>query len=112
MLSEQQYADMIAQLGRRNILSISGGRVIKLPKGVRLPVSSGISVVVIYDEGSDTYTVKREFCRKVRGDEVIYDHGQRTEVYCEQLAETAYVAGMYKSYDQGQAWVMEAARRV
>jgi hypothetical protein len=111
MLTDQQYGDMADQIGRRVILSISGGRIIKMSKGIRLPVSSGISVVVIYDEGSDTYTVKREFCRKVRGDETIFNHGQRTEVYCDQLSETAYVAGMYKSFDKGQAWVLEAARR-
>jgi len=111
MLSDQQYKDMVAQIGRMNILSISGGRVIKMSKGVRLPVSAGISVVVEL-AANDTYIVRREFMRKVRGVETIFHHGQRTNVYCEQLAETAYVAGMYKSYGKGQAWVDEAARRV
>jgi hypothetical protein len=109
MLEDQQYADIVAQIGRMNILSISGGRVIKMSRGVRLPVSSGISVVVELNT-NDTYTVKREFMRKVRGVETVFDHGRRTEVYCESLSETAYVAGMYKSYPKFE-WVNEAARR-
>lgn len=112
MLESWQYDHIIDQLGRMNIMSISGGRVIRMSSGVRLPVSSGISVVITYNEGADDYTVKREFMRKVRGVDTIFDHGQRTQVYCDQLAETAYVAGMYKSYAKGDAWVNEAARRV
>jgi hypothetical protein len=111
MLDEEQYQAIVDQIGRMNLLSISGGRVIRMSRGVRLPVSSGISVVIELT-AMDDYTVRREFVRKVRGDETVYNHGERTGVYCEQLAETAYVASCYKSYDKGQAWVDEAARRV
>jgi hypothetical protein len=112
VLSEQQYKDMVDQIGRMNLLAILGGQVIRMSKGVRLPVSSGISVVIELN-GNDTYTVKRaSSCARFGAVETIYDHGQRTEVYCEQLAETAYVASCYKSYDKGHAWVDEAASRV
>lgn len=94
---------MTAQIGRGTIFGISGGRVTPLdgPEGigVELPVSHGWRVRVRYDEASDTYNVQRVQVRR-RGINVKeYPHGEREDVYAEDVAETAFRAGMYASYD-------------
>lgn len=64
--------------------------------GVRLPVSNGYSVLVEYDEGWDDYTVTRLFVRA--GKEFI--KGKREHVYCSEVGEVAYRAGMFRSWDE------------
>lgn len=87
----------VAQLGMMNILSISGGRVVQIKKGTRtvglsLPVSNGY-VVNIFLMPDDTYTVQRVYRGVVKGEE--------SEVYAEQVGETAYQAGMFRSHKFG-----------
>jgi hypothetical protein len=82
-----------------NVAAISGGRVIPLPDGVELPVSNGVKVRVRL-AGNDTYTVQRI---RVRGatEKLL---GERIDIYAEDLAEIAYRAGMYRSYDGPEEW--------
>jgi hypothetical protein len=85
---------VLAQIGHMNVLAISGGRVLDSGHGVILPVSSGYKVVVDL-MGNDTYRVRRIRIVGLK----VWLYGERTEVYCDDLADAAYYAGMYKSYD-------------
>lgn len=85
---------LIAQLGRRNVLAISGGRVLVRRSGVSLPVSSGYTVTVDL-AGNDTYTVRRTFTRAGQ----TWIKGERAGVYCEQVGEVAYDASCYKNVE-------------
>lgn len=87
----------VAQIGKMNILSISGGRVVPILSGSRtvglsLPVSQGYAVNV-YLMPDDTYTVQRVYRGAVKGEQV--------EVYAEEVGEVCYQAGMYVSNDFG-----------
>jgi hypothetical protein len=88
----QRY-EIAQQIGRMNILSISGGRVAPLPDGLELPVSNGYRVRV-HLTGADDYTVERVFIRSGK----VTQHGERTRIYADQVGETAYRAGMFRSY--------------
>lgn len=85
---------LIEQIGRRNVLAISGGRVLVRRSGVSLPVSSGYTVTVDL-AGNDTYTVRRTFSRAGR----TWVKGERTNVYFEQVGEMAYRASCYRNVD-------------
>jgi hypothetical protein len=95
---------MVAQIGGRSVYAISGGRVEADTVGddpaIRLPVAHGYSVRVIYNQGSDTYTVQRLYTRL--GKTTV--KGEVADVYCDQLGEIAYRASCYASYDADQ-WV-------
>ena len=86
---------LLDQIGRMNLLAISGGRVVPIDAGVLLPVSSGYSVRVELT-AFDTYRVSRVFLRC--GKEI--PKGVRDEVYADELAQAAYFAGMFESYDE------------
>src|SRR5690242_14353998 len=88
--------EILRQIGAGTILSISGGRVQPIHDGIELPVGSGYSVRVEYDEGWDDYTVKRMFRRG--GKEWV--KGQAEHVYCDQLSQMAYRAGMFRSFNE------------
>lgn len=86
-----------SQVGKMNILSISGGRVRGLykgrnPVGIQLPVSQGYAVN-IYLANDDTYTVQRVFRGRVMG--------EQKGIYFDQVGEAAYQAGMYQSNEFG-----------
>lgn len=98
MIDHEMRVVIRKQIGMGNILSISGGRVIAIPNGIELPVSNGYSVRVEYDEGWDDYTVTRVF---KRGDKE-FIHGKAEHVYCGELGEMAYRAGMFRSWDEHQ----------
>jgi hypothetical protein len=85
------------QIGMGNILSISGGRVIVRETGITLPCGSGYSVTVDLAAG-DTYTARRLFKRAGR----TWQHGEQTDVYCDQVGEVAYRAGMFRDEWEGQ----------
>lgn len=92
------------QIGIATVLSISGGRVTPVVGldgiehvGIDLPVSSGYHVIVVC-QADDTYRVHRVLKRGPR----LFDHGQVAGVYCDQLAEVAYQAGMFRSFDFGE----------
>ena len=85
-----------AQIGRMNIFAISGGRRRLVAGGLELPVSSGYSVRVTL-AANDTYTVQRVMRRGAK----VWVKGTCTDVYCDDLGEVCYKAGMYKSYGFG-----------
>ena len=85
-------SETLVQLGRNNLLAISGGRVIKRESGVTLPVSNGYSVTIDL-AWNDTYTVRRVFTRS--GKETIKE---LVNVYAEDLPEVAYFASCFRSH--------------
>ena len=81
-----------AQIGRGNILAISGGRIVKISETtIALPVRYGYTVEVEYDRGSDTYNVRRIFARGLKR----WVKAEWTTVYCDQVGEIAYRASCY-----------------
>lgn len=92
----------ISQIGKMNILGISGGRVNPLrntagePVGIHLPVGKGYGVNVLLHP-NDTYTVQRVTTRSG----VVKIKGQEDGVYAEDLGDTAYRAGMYMNVPFG-----------
>lgn len=93
---------LIAQIGMRNVLAISGGRVYDTGHGVILPVAQGYKVVVDLMAG-DTYRVRRLFIRGTK----VWLKGERTNVYCDDLGEVAYYASCWVSYDADE-WPTKA----
>lgn len=93
MIDQEQRAEIASQIGRMNILSISGGRVRAIENGIELPVGSGFTVRIELT-AMDDYTVTRIFKRA--GKEFV--HGTREGVYCDEVSEMAYRAGMFRSY--------------
>jgi hypothetical protein len=95
---------MLAQIGDGNVYAISGGQfegeTVGDDPAIRLPVAHGYSVRVVYNQGSDTYTVQRLYTRL--GKTTV--KGEVADVYCDQLGKTAYRASCYASYDANQ-WV-------
>ena len=91
-MTECDAKTLIAQIGKMNILAISGGRVFARETGITLPVSARYHVTVDL-AGNDTYTVRRVFVRAGQR----YVKGERTNVYCDQVGETAYMASCYRS---------------
>lgn len=79
------------QIGRMNLLAVSGGRVHHRRTGITLPCGYGYRVTVDLAAG-DTYTVRRLF---VRGATSIVK-GERTGVYAEQVGEVVYRVGMFR----------------
>lgn len=91
----EQRQEMVRQIGMGNILSISGGRINALPDGIELPVSSGYRVRVRLTP-ADTYTVERVMVRGAK----TFSKGLKTDVFCDQVGEQAYRAGMFRSYGE------------
>lgn len=89
--------ELLRQIGRMNVLAISGGRVYAIANadndnvGVRLPVTAARVVDVVLDY-NDTYIVRR--VRIGRNAEVV-EH-EETFVYCDQVGEAAYQASCWK----------------
>jgi hypothetical protein len=98
-ISAEERLQIVQQIGRVNLLSISGGRVKPIDDGIELPVSNGYSVRVQLTAGDD-YTVSRVFRRA--GKEWI--KGTRERVYCDEVCTATYYAGMFRSYDETE-WV-------
>ena len=90
--------ETLAQIGRMNVLAISGGRVENLSNshgdvvGVRLPVSHGYAVQVLLHP-SDTYVVQRTFTRS--GATTV--KGSTDNVYADEVGERAYEASNFRS---------------
>lgn len=94
--------ELAAQVGRMNIMCISGGRVGVRPTGIDLPVSNGYRVTIDL-AANDTYVVRRVF---KRGDKE-WIKGERREVYCDEVGEAAYYAGMFRSHPDAADWNAE-----
>jgi hypothetical protein len=91
---ECDTSQLLAQIGRMNIMAISGGRVERRPTGVTLPVGSGYRVTVDLDF-NDTYVVRRIFQRAGK----TFVKGELRDVYCEDVGERAYEASSFRSYE-------------
>lgn len=89
---------MLAQIGRMNVLAISGGRVGYLPDGLDFHVGCGYHVYVRYTP-SDDYTVERVFIRNG----VTYSKGTETMVYAPEVGDTAYRASCFRN-DDAEYW--------
>ena len=94
---------LIDQIGRMNVLAISGGRVgvVKNNEGetieVELPCGAGyrVSIILAWD---DTYTVTRQFVRKG----TVFQKGTVEGVYCDQVGEIAYQASCFRNVEFGK----------
>lgn len=87
---EQDMTTTLSQIGRMNLLAISGGRAIMEGDTLVLPVGSGYRVEIDLDP-SDTYTVRRVFTRGGQR----WVKGEQTYVYCGDVGEVAYRASCY-----------------
>jgi len=87
--------ELLRQIGRGNLMAISGGRVMRRTTGITLPVDCGYSVTVDLAAG-DTYVVRRIFRRGRKQ----WVRGEHTEVYCEEVGEAAYYASCFRSYNE------------
>lgn len=95
----EQRREMVAQINRMTLLSISGGRVKPVESGIELPVSNGYAVRIELT-AMDYYEVSRVFKRGQKE----FIKGVRSDVDCFQLSEAAYFASCFRSYDE-QEWV-------
>lgn len=89
------FHTMLEQIGRMNVLAISGGRVhygtdLEHPT-IILPVRYGYAVEVTYEPGQDLYTVRRTFTRGLKR----WTKRTWERVYNDQLGEIAYTASCY-----------------
>lgn len=98
LIDHSQRAEIARQIGKMNILAISGGRVIALQDGVELPVGSGYRVRVRLTP-SDVYTVERVFVRSGTH----FSKGIEDNVYCDEVGETAYRASCFRN-DDAEYW--------
>lgn len=84
---------MLAQIGRSNVLAVSGGRVRYLAPGrIELPVRYGYSVIAEYDPARDLYDVHRVFTRGL----VRTFKGSAFGVFADQVDDAAYRASCYR----------------
>ena len=88
----------IEQIGRMNIMAISGLRVLRRETGVTLPVGNGYSVTVDLD-WDDTYVVRRVFKRGAK----VWIKGEQRNVYCDEVGEVAYRASCFRNGPWGEA---------
>jgi hypothetical protein len=92
-IENDQRQTMLRQIGRMNVLAISGGRVYALPDGVDLPVGAGYHVYVRYTP-MDEYTVERVF---LRGGQT-FSKGSETH-YFDSVGDAAYRASCFRNND-------------
>ena len=86
----------VQQIGRMNLLAISGGRV-RLEDGILvLPVGQGYRVEIELTDRDD-YTVRRVFVRAGKK----FIKGEVERVYCDNIGEVAYVASCYVNREFG-----------
>jgi lysine/ornithine N-monooxygenase len=97
-IEEDQRQTIIGQIPRMTLFAISGGRVVRLDDGIRLPVGNGYKVD-IHLTPADDYTVERVFVRNG----VTTSHGAEDTVYCDDLGETAYRASCFRN-DDAEYW--------
>ena len=89
---EADTRELIAQIGRMNILAISGGRIALRQSGVTLTVGSGYRVTVDLD-WNDTYVVRRIFQRGAK----TWIKGEQRNVYADEVGEAAYQASCFRN---------------
>lgn len=91
-------ATLLAQVGRMNVLAISGGRVVEhhniaegFVDGIILPVRYGYAVEIVLAV-NDTYTVRRTFTRSGR----TTVKAEWTDVYCDEVGDIAWTASCFR----------------
>lgn len=97
-MNGDQARELLAQIGRMNVLAISGGRIRHTGETLVLPVANGYTVEIDLDP-SDTYTVRRVFNRGGKR----WVKGEIRDVYCDEVGEVAYQASCFRSNDFGDA---------
>lgn len=91
------WSQLRRQIGVGNLMAVSGGRWAQVgTSSVRLPCGAGFEVLVTL-EADDTYTVRRLFKRGAR----TFLHGERSNVYCDEVSEVVYYASCFRSYEPG-----------
>jgi hypothetical protein len=86
--------ELVRQIGG-NIFAVSGGRARRVGNSsLGLPCGAGFEVLVTL-EADDTYTVRRLFKRGGK----VFLHGERTDVYCDEVSEVVYFCSCFRSYD-------------
>jgi len=85
---------LVAQIGRGNLMAISGMRVQYTNDAVVLPVGNGYRVEIEL-AADDTYTVRRVFKRGVK----TFDKGTMTGIYAEDIGDVAYYASCFRNVD-------------
>lgn len=93
-VDNQTRQNILHQIGRINVLAISGGRVSALDDGVELPVGAGYKVRVRLTH-MDDYTIERVFVRN--GKE--YTKGTETGHYFDSVGDSAYRASCFRNND-------------
>lgn len=93
-INDEQRQTIANQIGRMNVLAISGGRCLRLDDGIRLPVGYGYCVDVHYTSWDD-YTVERVHVRQGR----VTSKGAETHVYAYEVGEVAYRASCFRNND-------------
>jgi hypothetical protein len=96
--SEFDMRTALSQIGRGNLMAISGTRAKKRNNEMVLPVNRNQQVIVGYDGGSDTYFVRAEqiiTSGKDKGKTRVL--GQWDNVYADELGETSYQASLKPS---------------
>lgn len=90
-VTDEQRRTILRQLGTMNRVSIDGGRSpIPTPNGLQLRCGNGYRVEIGL-EPDDTYTVRRWFVRGTKA----HLKGEQRYVFCHDLPEVAYRAGMF-----------------
>lgn len=95
--------ELIDQIGRMNVLAISGGRVHSIVDDegetveVQLPVGKGYRVSITLGF-MDTWTVRREYVRKG----VATVKGVQEDVYFDEVGEVAYRASCFVNVPFGE----------
>lgn len=97
-LTDHEAAVLLRQIGRGNVLAISGGRVDRSTRpSLILPVAHGYRVEVVLDRGTDTYTVERVFVRSGKR----FPKATWSNVYADMVGEVAYRASCYLDAPEG-----------
>lgn len=91
-VNHDQRVQILNQIGKVNVLAISGGRANAITDGIELPVGSGYRVWVRL-LSNDTYRVERVF---IRGGKV-FEKGSVENIYCDDVGEVAYYASCFRN---------------
>lgn len=87
------HRTMLDQIGRMNVLAISGGRVVVLSDTcLRLPVRYGYHVEIEYQPWSDTYEVRRVLIRSG----ILTVKAMLSGIHADMLSDRAYRASCFR----------------
>lgn len=81
---------LLQQIGRMNVLAISGGKFLNRRTGVTLPVRYGY-VTEVDLQANDLYRVRRVFTRGGKS----WVKKEWTDVFCDEIGEIAYQSSCY-----------------